>query len=152
MEVSAADVGGGLHLEAERRRLPIDLACTLVVERALIEEDIAGSALDSRRARTALNEAAGTTPTLGPGSLHTSYVRMLRSGESHYGRESQEQVAGRNLLLPLRLHEAARALDLREVCEIASIGEAVAWEIAAASSGQFMRDWALRLLLAAFAA
>jgi hypothetical protein len=77
---------------------------------------------------------------------------MLRSGESDYGRESEEQLARRDLVLPLRLHEAARALDLREVCETALLDEAVAWEIAAASSSQFMREWALRLLLVAFAA
>lgn len=152
IEVSAAYGAAELNREAERCRLPIDLVYSLLVERALIEEDIAVCALDTRRARTALNDAAHTTPALGPGCLHTSYVRMLRSGESDYERESEEQLAGRDLLLPLRLHESARSLDLRNVCKTASLKDTLAWEIAAASNGQFMREWALRVLLATFSA
>jgi hypothetical protein len=149
--VSAAEVATGLAAEANRLRLPVDLLATLLVEHALIERDIADCGVDGARARAVLVSAGEDQPTTGPGRLHTSYARMLRRGERDYERESDAQLAQRDLMLPLRLHDAARSLDLGEVC-IESLDEAIAWEIAATTSGQFMREWALRLLLAEFSA
>lgn len=152
LSIPAAEIRGALHSEAEQRRLPIDLLAALLIEHALVENDIAACALDGRRARAVLTAAADAKPTLGPGCLHTNYVRMFGTGERGYESESDVQLADRDLVLPLRLHEAARTITLREVGDGAALDEAIAWEIAAASSGQFMREWALRLLLAAFAA
>lgn len=149
---TAADVVGQLQVDAERRRLPVDLLAALLVEHALVQNDIETCRLNAGTARSALADAAHGQPSAGPGCLHAGYLRMLRSGERRFEREGNEQLSRRDLVLPLRLHEAARALDLREVCEAASLDEAVAWEIAAAASGQFMREWALRELLAVFAA
>jgi hypothetical protein len=150
--VNAAEVATGLAVEANRLCLPVDLLVTLLVEHALVERDIADCGVDEARARAVLVSAREDQPTTGPGRLHTSYARMLRSGERGYERESEAQLAQRDLMLPLRLHDSARSFDLGEVCKFESLVEAIAWEIAAATSGQFMREWALRLLLAEFAA
>jgi hypothetical protein len=149
---SAAGVAGQLQVEADRRRLTVDLLAALHVERALVQNDIETSGLHAGAARAALANAAHGQPSAGPGCLHAGYLRMLRSGERGYERESTEQLARRDLFLPLRLHDAVRVLDLRGALDTSAVGEAVAWEIAAASNGQFMREWALKVLLARFAA
>jgi hypothetical protein len=150
--VCAAEVATGLRVEVDRHRLPVDLLAALLVEHALVESDIAACAVEDACARTALNDAARAKPTLGPGCLHTSYVRMLGMGEYDYEREGDEQLARRDLHLPLRLHDAVRTVDLEEVWNSEVVDEAIAWEIAAASRGQFMREWSLRTLLVSFAA
>jgi hypothetical protein len=146
-----AEVAGTLRVEARQHRLPIDLLAALVIEHALVTRDIEVAGIDRSRARAALGEMAATQPSIGPGRIHVGYVRTLRSGERDYDCETEEQLARRDLVLPLRLHDATCTLDLREVCEAAALDEAIAWETAAASSGQLMREWALGVLLTAFA-
>lgn len=145
--ISAAAVAAQFDAEGQQRRLPIDLVATLVIEHEYVVRDIAACGIDVARARAALAAAGDALATTGPGRLHTSYVRMLRSGERGYERESDAQLARRDLVLPLRLHDVARGLDLRDVCNGESLNDAIAWEIAAATNGQFMREWALRTLL-----
>lgn len=142
-----AGVAAGLSAEAARRRLPVDLLATLLVEHARVLHDITDAGIEAGQALAALSVAGEGQATSGPGRLHTSYVRMLRSGEHAYEHESNAQLARRDLVFPLRLHDAALSLELREVCDGDSLNEAVAWEVAAATSGQFMREWALRTLL-----
>lgn len=145
---SASEAAVDLCAEAHRRRLPLDLLVTLLVERTLIERDVDRCGIDGASARAALADAVAAQPMTGPGRLHTAYVRMLCSGEDDYERESDAHLAGRVIVLPLRLHDAIRSLDPREVDGGEPLDEAIAWEIAAATSGQFMREWALRILLA----
>lgn len=143
----SAEVAVGLNREAGLHHLSVDLLAALLVERALVVQDISDCVLDPMRARATLAAAADRQPATGPGHLHTSYVRMLRGGESGYQGERAAQLAQRDLILPLRLHDAVRSVDLAEVCASDSLDEAIAWEISAATSGQFMRGWALRTLL-----
>lgn len=142
----------GLADEAAKRRLPLDLLASLVVEHALVERDIAESAVDKMAATRALDAAVQRIPASGPGCLHTSYIRMLGRGDGVYEPERDDRLAQRDLMLPLRLHQAASSVDIAAVCRLGALDEAIAWEIAAASSGQFMREWALRVLLVDFAA
>jgi hypothetical protein len=146
---TVAEVAARLGGEAKRRRLPVDLLAALLVEHALIIRDIADCRIDREQARTALADAAAARVASGPGRLHTFYVRTLQTGERGCENESDAELARRNLVLPLRLHEAACGLELVNCCRIGSLDEAIAWVIAAATSGQFMREWALRMLLAA---
>lgn len=150
--VGAAEVAVALAPDANRLRLPLDLLVALLVEHALVVSDIMECGGDFPHARTALAAAAAQEPTVGPGCLHTAYVRMLRLGVSGYERESEGELCRRDLMVPLRLHHAASAIDIVETCQRSSVDEGITWEITAASSGQFMREWALRVLLADFAA
>lgn len=145
---SAAEVAPALGAEGAKRRLPVDLLAALLLEGAQVSRDIAECGIDAERARSALARAGSGLAATGPGRLHTSYVRMLTNGERDFEHESDAQLGQRDLVLPLRLHEAARALQLPEICDPGSFDEAIMWEIAAATSGQFMREWALRVLLA----
>lgn len=148
----AASAAAPLLADANRRRLPVDLVVALLVEHALIARDIVGCGVDPIRARTALRSAAGLAVISGPGRPNTSYVRVLRAGDRGFEQESEAQLAQRDLLLPLRLHERASKLRVADVCRPDALDEAVVWEVAAAMTGQFMREWALRELLAAVAA
>jgi hypothetical protein len=147
ISLCAAKAAGQLHAVAHARHLPVDLLAALLVEHALIARDIADCGINAGRARAALAAAGEAQAPTGPGRLHTAYVRMLRSGEYDYEHEGEAQLAQRDLVLPLRLHEAARALDLRKACDADMLDEAIAWEISAATTGQFMREWVLRMLL-----
>ncbi len=136
-----------LGREGMRRRLPVDLLAALLVEHALVISDISGCPGDPLPAHAALGRAATELAAIGPGRLHTAYVQMLRGGERGYEHESDVQLARRDLVLPLRLHEQVRDLDLPKAFECDRLDEAISWEIAAASGGQFMREWALSTLL-----
>lgn len=145
--ISASAAAAHLAAEADRRRLPVDLLVALLLEDALVVQDIADCGLDALSARATLSTAAERHASSGPGRLHTSYVRMLRRGEVDYERQTEARFAQRDIALPLRLHDAAGRLDLPSICQRNSIDQALGWEIAAATSGQFMREWALRALL-----
>jgi len=144
----AVSVAAVLGTEARRRRLPVDLLAALLVEHALIGCDVAECAVDPRQATAALAGASEIAAASGPGRMNTSYIRMLRTGELGFEPESDAQLARRDLILPLRLHDAAARLPLRDLSSQA-LDDAVRWETAAATHGQFMREWALRVLLAA---
>ena len=137
-----------LSAQSRRLRLPVDLIAALLAEHAIVERDITECGIDAARARATLATGAARQPTTGPGHLYTSYVRMLGGGESNHKGEGDAQLSQRDLVFPLRLHDAVRSLDLAEVCASDTLDEAIAWEISAATSGQFMREWALRTLLA----
>jgi hypothetical protein len=147
----AASIVAHLGTEAQRRRVPVDLLATILVERALICGDIAACAIEPLQAQRVLDAAAVPGAALGPRHLNTAYVRMLHVGDTAFELESELQLARRDLLLPLRLHEAAVALPLDEITATADVDEAVRWEVAASATGQFMREWALCALLAALA-
>jgi hypothetical protein len=134
--------------EANRRRLPIDLLVALLVEHSTICRDIVECAIDARSAAELLERACQPSAASGPGRLNTPYIRMLRTGDARFEPESAAQLARRDLLLPLRLHGAASQLPVAEVCSSGALDDALRWEAAAAADGQFMREWALRLLLA----
>lgn len=145
--IAAAEVAGRLGSEAYLRRLRIDLLVALLVEHGLVLHDTSSCGIDCARARGALAAAVEVLASTGPGRLHTSYVRMLRRGERDYWRESDAEIAQRDLVLPLRLHDSALSKDLSDLCTSEFVGEAISWEIAAATDGQFMREWVLRTLL-----
>jgi hypothetical protein len=147
VSITAAEVAVQLGTEAHRWGLPVDLLAALLVEHALILRDISDCGIDAARARAALTVAADALPATGPGRVYTAYVRMLRGGERGGRRESDAQLARRDLVLPLRLHDAVRGQQLCDACDGESLNEAVAWEIAAATCSQLMREWALRTLL-----
>lgn len=137
--------------EAVSRRLPIDLMAALLVERALVMSASAEAGFDTAEVSAVLGRAAGAAATAGPGRLHTTYVRMLRSGEQNFEPESEEQLARRDLQLPLRLHERVEEVDLATLRD-RELNEAIEWEVASAVSGESMREWALRELLSRAAA
>jgi hypothetical protein len=134
-----------LDRAAARLRLEPDLIAALLVERELVLHDLADAGLDAPRAQSLLDLAglADDAPAVGPGNLFFGYLRDLRLGRL----ERREPSVGRRLMLPLRLHESVRraapALDLGDA------EQARAWEIAAASTGLQMREWALRCVLLA---
>jgi hypothetical protein len=144
----AIEVEEHVRREAAARRLPLDLLFALLVERMLVTSDIADCALEAEAARAVLAAEAASLASAGPGRLLLSYVRVLRTGERNHEPESELQLARRDLVLPLRLHEAVRCCDLRAVCSGGGSEEAIRWEVAAATGGQLMREWALRALLA----
>ena len=134
-----------LDRAAARLRLAPDLLAALLVERELVLRDLADAGLEPSRARALLDLAAAVddAPAVGPGNLFFGYLRDLRLGSL----ELVDPSVGRPLMLPLRLHEPLRrdrlALDTGD-------GEqAKGWEIAAASAGLLMREWALRVAILA---
>jgi hypothetical protein len=114
----------------------------------VICRDISECAIELRSAAEALAQACRLSAASGPGRLNTTYIRMLRAGDARFESETAAQLARRDLVLPLRLHGAASRVALAEVCSPAALDDAVRWESVAAADGQFMREWALRLLLA----
>lgn len=148
VSIAAEEVAMRLGTDACRRRLPVDIVAALLVEHALVVRDIGECGLDADRSRAALTAAGDAPLATGPGRLHTSYVRMLRGGQRDYEPASDAQVTARDLVVPLRLHDATRDLELPELFSGDLLDEALDWEVASATCGQFMREWALRILLA----
>lgn len=139
----------GLCAEGSRRRLSVDLLTALLVERALIDHDVVDCAIEPLWAAAALAEASDLPAASGPGRLNSPYIRTLRTGDLAFEPESKARLTRRDLILPLRLHGAAVRLPLADLLRAERIDEAIRWETAAATTDQFMREWALRALLAA---
>lgn len=134
-----------LDQAAASLRLEPDLVAALLVERELALRDLAEAGLQSSGAQALLDltAAVADAPALGPGNLFFGYVRELRLG----GPEPADSSVGRSLMLPLRLHEPVRRSGL--VVDPGDAEQARAWEMAAASAGLQMREWALRAALLA---
>lgn len=137
-------VAEALDAEAARLRLPPDLVAALLVERALLLEDLARAGLSGARAQALLDQAAARVgAALGPGNLFFRYVRDLRSG---FADETSSAV-GRPLMLPLRLHEPLRRLECG--LDTRHADQARNWEMRAANESVFVREWGLRVALIA---
>lgn len=149
---TAGEIAAEVRREAASLGLPLDLVVALLIERGHVISDISECGIGLDRAVLAFERGETETPSAGPGRLHTTYVRMLRSGVPNPARENERQLAQRDLVLPLRLYGAARKMGLEDLGQHAAIDEAIRWEIAAARNAQFMREWALRVLLAETAA
>lgn len=133
-----------LDAEAARLRIDPDLLAALAIERELVLRDLDQAGLDRAHGQQLLDAAASVEgPALGPGNLFFGYVRDLRVGAARSGGSTK----GRSLMLPLRLHESLRRVDLE--LDLAGDEQALAWEIAAAFAGLQMREWALRVALLA---
>ena len=131
--------------EAGRRRLPVDLVAALLLERRLLVSDLDGVGLACADAVRVLDAAAlQPRPVTGPGRLHVAYTRLLKRGDS----ASHDEARDRPLMIPLRLHEAARLLDATTL-RIGDIQQALEWECAAAADERFMREWGLFVVLRA---
>lgn len=132
-------------LDRVARRLgnEADLLAALLVERELLLADFEEAGFERLQAQALLDEAApaDTEPSVGPGNLFFGYLRDLRQGRA--GRS--ESSVGRWIMLPLRLHEPLRRSNL--VVDPADAEQAKRWEIAAATAGLQMREWALRVAL-----
>lgn len=118
-------------------RVPIELAVSLVVQRALVENDLA-VALGDDRARIArrLDLEADTAQVLRPVSpAYAAYVRELTGGSSI-------GTLGSSVPLPLRIIERIGDAPLRADVASVDVRGAVAWERAAALAGQTMAEWA----------
>jgi hypothetical protein len=145
-----ASVAAALYDEGSKRRLPIDLLAAVLIEHSLVERDLADCGLDARTAMATLNDASELgSISGGPGRLNTPYVHMLRAGDRCFEPESRARLAARDLMLPLRLLGRTAQLSLEDVFSAAALDDAIRWEIAAATADQFMREWALQVLLAA---
>jgi hypothetical protein len=134
-----------LDRAANRLGLAPDLVAALLVERELALSDLVEAGLERTRAEALLDEAAAAdaSPSVGPGNLLFGYLRDLRHGLVASGEPSVD----RWIMLPLRLHESVRRTGLAVDPEDAE--RARRWELAAASSGLQMREWALRAALLA---
>ena len=134
-----------LDRAANRLGLAPDLVAALLVERELALSDLVEAGLERTRAEALLDEAAAAdaAPSVGPGNLLFGYLRDLRHGRLASGEPSVD----RWIMLPLRLHESLRRTRLAVDPEDAE--HARRWELAAASSGLQMREWALRAALLA---
>ena len=131
---------------ANRLGLAPDLLAALLVERELALSDLVEAGFERTRAEAVLDEAAAAAdaaPSVGPGNLLFGYLRDLRHGRVASGEPS----INRWIMLPLRLHESLRRTVLAVDPEDAE--HARRWEVAAASSGLQMREWALRAALLA---
>jgi hypothetical protein len=131
--------------DAGRRRLPVDLLATFLLERRLLVSDLEDVGLARADALRVLDAAAVQPPPVtGPGRLHVAYIRSLKRGDS----ASHDEARDRPLMIPLRLHAAARLLDATTL-RIGDIQQALEWECAAASDERFMREWGLFVTLRA---
>jgi hypothetical protein len=130
---------------AQALKVEPDLLAALLVEHALLLRDLVEARVDVDRARDHLNrEASALATSPGPGRLLATYVRDLRRGARPSSRGQGPQV-----LIPLRLHDEAVVVAHR-LC-VSDAAEALRFEIAAASSGKLMREWALQVALRVFA-
>jgi hypothetical protein len=134
-----------LAAETHRHRLPIDLVAALLLEQHLLLADLRSAGLNHADAIQLL-DAAGVAehPLAGPGTLHTFYCRYLRQG----GDASHASPHDRPLMIPLRLHEAARLTDASEL-RVGDVQRALDWERAAAADGRYMHEWGLLVALRA---
>lgn len=130
---------------AQQQGLPVDLLVALLLERELVLGDLASASIVRGDAVALLDEASSRPrPLAGPGRLHAHYARYLARGDGAV----QESVRGRPLMIPLRLHEAARQVEAATL-EATQVASACAWELSAAADNRFMRDWGLLVALRA---
>jgi hypothetical protein len=134
-----------LDAVARQRGLPVDLLVGLLLERELLLGDLASAGIAASDAIALLDDASSRPrPLAGPGRLHAHYVRYLARGDYAV----HESALARPLMIPLRLHEAARQVEAATL-EASHVASACAWELAAAAVDRFMRDWGLLVALRA---
>jgi hypothetical protein len=138
--------------EATRRDLDPSIVLTLLVERELLLVDLAAAGVAVANAMAELRAAASSIPLQGPGTPHGSYVRQLmlscrrpahpRTGEAP--RDIQAAVPAR-LLARVKGNVCDRAISAAATA--VALDDAILWEVAAASAGRTMAEWALLVLL-----
>jgi len=134
-----------LAVETRRRRLPVDLVVALLVEQHVLLADLQSVGLNCADATQLLDTTVeDERPLPGPGTLHASYSRYLRHG----GDVSHDSARDRPLMIPLRLHEAARLTHAHKL-RVEDVQRALDWERTAAASGRYMREWGLLVALRA---
>jgi hypothetical protein len=136
-----------LAAEAAARGLELDQAAGLLVERALALRDAESLGIPSGAAREALDSAVNSLTRLAVPASTARYVRSLVAQLATARPREAEGV--RQLALPVRLIARAAALDFAKVLVARDLDEAIRFEIAAASCGRTMSEWAMFVLASA---
>ena len=149
-------------LDAESPRRPGELHEALalphytakdLVERAArsgLTVDVAASlALEAGHLRMRLPQLQQLRPCGGEIStaLPEASARYLRSLTMGRRRHSAPARVPSTVAIPIRLIPRLGATDIEELIDLVPLEQAIAWEIAAVSTGQTMSEWALGLLL-----
>jgi hypothetical protein len=135
---------------AAARRVDPGVALTLLVERALVLDDLRWLGHDVEDARTVLGLEAAEQPAplLGPGQPNAGYARAL-NGLAPAGTRDLRGIPSLPARVLARVDDARVEAILDETPLTLALGEAVAWERAALATGRSMAEWALLVLLAA---
>ena len=134
---------------AEACRVDPDVALTLLVERALVLEDVRWLGHDPEEARAVLGlEAEELQAALPPEHPSASYARGL-GGLGPAGRYVLHGIPSLPARLLDRVDDARVEAVVAERPLYTALAEAVAWERAALGAGRLLGEWALLVLLAA---
>ncbi len=134
---TGADARAALAQAAADERVDVDLAATLVVERALLEADLREHSLGSLA--TALDACArATTVEVALSEGQRAYLRVLCEP-----RRRTAATQGRLLAIPMRLTERISAETLDEHVRPDLLSSALLWERAAVARGRTMSEWAM---------
>jgi hypothetical protein len=136
-----------LAAQAAARGLELDQAAGLLVERALALQDAESLGIPAEAAREVLDSAVNSLTRLAVPASTARYVRSLVAQLAI--ARSREAEGVRHLALPVRLTARASGLDFARVLDARDLDEAIRFEIAAASCGRTMSEWAMFALASA---
>lgn len=126
----------GLAEAAVRRGVSFQLAAALVVERSLLQEDLAKQGL-SRMLERLDEEAVRASVEIELSEPLSAYLRALSSRERQPTRAQPRLVA-----LPMRLIERIGGAGPGQRLDAALLESAFLWERAAVLAGRTMSEWA----------
>jgi hypothetical protein len=124
--------------QAARTRIPISLAVSTVVERALVLHALAS--INRTAMIDVLDRAAEMSSVSSTTVIAAAYVRELLALLQGYSRVAV--APGEPVVIPVRVADRLRATGYRAALEPSALMPALRWELAAVLAGQSIAEWA----------